>query len=68
MVATDDPVIDLLDLFRGKPGTDGFDDVLVVSLAVKTAVDGIVVNTRSESLIIVMNLCIMLGLIVLDDN
>ena len=46
LVAGDDPVIDLLDLFRDKPGADGLNDVLVVSLAVETAVDGVIVNTR----------------------
>ena len=45
LVAGDDPVIDLLDLFRGEPGADGLDDVLVITLAVETAVDGVIVNT-----------------------
>ena len=46
LVIGDDPVVDLLNLFRGEPRADGFYNVLVVPLAVETTVDGILVNTR----------------------
>jgi hypothetical protein len=43
-----DPIIDLLDLFRGESSTDGFYNVLVITLAVETAVDIVIGNTRLE--------------------
>jgi hypothetical protein len=67
LVSTDDPVVNLLDLLRGKPGADGFDDVLVVSLAVETAVDGIFIDTRYQSVVIVMDDREVFGFVVLED-
>jgi hypothetical protein len=46
LVTGNDPIVDLLNLFRGEPGTDTFNNVLVISLAVKTAVDRVFVDTR----------------------
>ena len=68
MVATDDPVIDLLDFLGCEPSADGFDDILVVSLAVETAVDGLIVNTRPECGVIVVDDCEVLGLVILEYN
>ena len=66
MVTGDDPVVDLLDLFRGEPSTDSFYNVLVVTLAVKTTVDGIFVNTRLECLVIVVDDREVLTFVVLE--
>ena len=67
MLTGDDPIIDLLDLLRGEPGADGLDDVLVVSLAVETTINGVIVNTRSESGIVIVDDGEVLGFVVLED-
>ena len=67
MVTGDDPVVDLLDLFRGEPGTDGFYNVLVIRLAVKTAVDSVIVNTRPECGIVIVDDCEVLGFVVFEN-
>ena len=67
MVTGDDPVIDLLDLFRGEPGADGFDDVLVVTLAVEAAVDRVIIDTCEKCGIVIVNNCEVLGFVILDD-
>ena len=66
MVAADDPIIDLLDFLGGEPGADGFDDILVIALAVETAVDGLIVNTRPECGVVVVDDCEVLGLVILE--
>jgi hypothetical protein len=48
LVTGDDPIVDLLDLFRGETGTYTFNNVLVIRLAVETAVDIVIGNTRLE--------------------
>jgi hypothetical protein len=63
----DDVIIDLLDLFRGKAGADGLDDVLVVSFAVETAVDGILIDTRDQSVVVVVDDGEVLGFVVLEN-
>lgn len=67
LVTGDDPVIDLLDLFRDKTSADGFYNVLVISLAIETAVDSVIVNTRPECLAVVMDDREVLGFVVLED-
>ena len=67
MVTGDDPVIDFLDLFRGEPSTDGFYNVLVVTLTVETTVDGIIVDARLECLVIVVDDREVLGFVILED-
>jgi hypothetical protein len=68
LIVGDNPVIDLLDLLRSKPGTDGLDDVLVVSLAVKTTVDGVIVDTRYQSVVVVVDDCEVLGFVILEND
>jgi hypothetical protein len=63
----DDVVIDLLDLFRGKPGTDGLNDVLVVSLAVETAVDGVFVDTLHQSIVVVVDDREVFGFVIFEN-
>ena len=63
----DDVIIDLFDLFRVKAGTDGLDDVLVVSFAVETAVDGIFIDTRDQSIVVVVDDGEVLGFVVLKN-
>ena len=46
LVTGNDPVVDLLDLFRGEPSADSFYNVLVVAFAVETTVDGVIIDTR----------------------
>jgi hypothetical protein len=58
----------LLDLFRGKPRADGFYNVLVISFAVKTAVDGVIVDTRNQSIVVVVDNCEVLGFVVLEND
>ena len=67
MLTADDPVIDLLNFFRGEPSADGLDDILVVALAVETAVYGVVIDTRLESGIIVVDYSKILGVVVFED-
>ena len=67
MVTTNNPVIYLLYLFRGEPSADGFYNVLVVALAVETAVDIVIIDTRLECLVIVVDNCEMLTFVVLED-
>ena len=67
MVAGDDPVIDLLDLFRGEPSTDCFNNVLVVGLTVKTAVYRFVINAHQQSIVVVVDDREALGFVVFED-
>jgi hypothetical protein len=67
LVTGDDPVVDLLNLFRGEPSADSLDDVLVISLAVETTVDGVIVNTRPECGVVVVDDCEVLGFVVFED-
>ena len=67
LITSDDPVIDLLDLFRGEPGADCFYNVLVVPLAIETTVDGVIINTRPECCIVVVDDREVLGFVVLED-
>ena len=67
MLAADNPVIDLLDFLGREPSADGFDDILVVTLAVETAVNGVIVDTRLESGIIVVDYRKILGVVVFED-
>jgi hypothetical protein len=67
LVTGNNPIIDLLDLFRGEPGADGFYNVLVVSLAVETTVDGLLINTRQEGSVVVVDDCEVLGFVILED-
>ena len=67
MLTCDDPVVDLLDLFRGEPGTDCFYNVLVVTLAVETTVDSVIIDTRLECLVIVVDDGEVLAFVVLKD-
>ena len=67
MVTTDDPVVNLLDLFRRESSAEGFDDVLVISLAIETAVDGVIVNTGPQRIVVVVDDCEVLGFVILED-
>jgi hypothetical protein len=67
LITGDDPVIDLLDLLRGETSADSLDNVLVVTLAIETTVDGIFVDTRHQGIVVVMNDCEMLGFVILED-
>jgi hypothetical protein len=67
LIAGDDPVIDLLDLFRGESSTDCFYNVLVVAFTVETTVDGIIINTRSECCVVVVDNCEVLSLVILEN-
>ena len=67
MVAGDDPVIDLLDLFRDKSSADSLDDVLVISLAVETTVNGVIVNTGPQRIVVVVDDCEVLGFVIFED-
>ena len=67
MVAGDDPVVDLLDLFRRESRAEGLDDVLVISLAVETTVDGVIVNTGPQCIVVVVDDCEVLGFIIFED-
>ena len=67
LITGDDPVVDLLDLFWGETGADCFYNVLIVSLAVETTVDGVIVNTRPECCIVVVDDREVLGFVVFED-
>ncbi len=67
MVTGDDPVVDLLDLFRGKSSTDSFYNVLVISLTVETTVDGVIINAGTQRVVVVVNNCEVLCFIILED-
>ena len=67
LITGDDPIVDLLDFLRGEPGTDSFYYVLVVALAVETTVDSVIVNTRQECCVVIVNDCEVLCLVVLED-
>ena len=67
MVTGDDPIVDLLDFLRGEPSTDSFYNVLVISLAVETAVDGVLIYTRQECLVIIVDDREVLAFVVLED-
>ena len=67
MTTGDDVIIDLLDLLRGETGTDGFDDVLVVTLTVETTVDGVIIDAVSQGIIVVVDDSEMLAFVVLED-
>ena len=67
MVTGDDPIVDLLNLFRGEPSTDSFYNVLVVSLAVETTVDCLFIDTRLECYIVVVDDGEVLAFVVLED-
>jgi hypothetical protein len=67
LVTGNDPIVDLLNLFRGEASTDSFYNVLVISLAVETTVDGLIVNTRPEGCVVVVDDCEMLGFVVFED-
>jgi hypothetical protein len=67
LVTGDDPIIDLLDLFRGESSADCFDDVLVVSLTIETTVDRVIINTCPECCVVVVDDCEVLGFVILED-
>lgn len=67
MTASDDPIVDLLNLFWGEPGTDSLYNVLVISLAVKTTVDSVIVNTRPECCVVIVDDREVLRFVVLED-
>ena len=67
MVTGDDPIVDLLDLFRGEPSADSFYNVLVISLAVETTVDGLFINTCLERCIVIVDYGEVLAFVVLED-
>jgi hypothetical protein len=62
-----DPVVDLLDLFRGESSADSFYNVLVISLTVETTVDGVIVDTRSQCGVVVVDDSEVFGLVILED-
>ena len=67
MVTGDDPIVDLLNLFRGEPSRDSFYNVLVISLTVETAVDGLFIDTRLECCIVIVDDGEVLAFVVLED-
>ena len=67
LVAGDDPVVDQFDLLGGEPGADCFYNVLVISLAVESAVDGVIINTRPERCVVVIDNCEVLGFVVFEN-
>ena len=66
MVPGNDPIVDLFDFLWGEPGTDGFDYVLIVPLAIKATVDGFIVYTPNECLVIVVDDREVLGFVIFE--
>ena len=67
LVTGDDPVVDLLDLFRRESNAEGLNDVLVIPLAVETTVDGVIINAGPQRIIVVVDDCKVLGFVILED-
>ena len=67
MVTGDYPVVDLLYLFWDKPSANGLDNVLVVTLAVETTVDSVIVDACKECLVIIVNDREILTFVILED-
>jgi hypothetical protein len=67
LVTGDDPIVDLLYLFRGEPGADSLDDILVISLAVETTVDRVIINTRPECCVVIVYDRGVLRFVVFED-
>jgi hypothetical protein len=63
----DDVVIDLLYLLWCEPGTDRLDNVLIVSLAVEATVDGVIIDTRYQGIVVIVEDREVLGFVVLED-
>ena len=62
------PIVDLLDLLRSETCTYRFDDILVISFGIKSAVDGVIVDELLNTEIVIVENCVFACFLVLETT